>query len=110
MQKQIEEGAELARFERDCERAEHWMNVREQALNVQDNKDNQNVEVLMKKHEDFDRALKLQESKINSICAEAKKLTDQEHSLSELITTRRDEILKRWDQLKQELLRKHKEV
>ena len=30
------------------------MNVREQALNVPDNKDSQNVEVLMKKHEDFD--------------------------------------------------------
>ena len=28
--KKIREGAELARFERDCDRAEHWMDVREQ--------------------------------------------------------------------------------
>lgn len=106
---QILEGDKLARFERDCARAEHWMNIREQALNAQDN-NQQNVEVLMKKHEDFDRALKLQESKINAIVAEADNLIEADHSSKEKIASRKEEILQRWNGLKEQLTAKHKEV
>ena len=106
---QILEGDKLARFERDCARAEHWMNIREQALNAQDN-NQQNVEVLMKKHEDFDRALKLQESKINAIVTEADNLIEADHSSKEKIASRKEEILQRWNGLKEQLTAKHKEV
>ena len=69
----IAEGDRLARFERDCERVEHWMNVREQSLKTED--DNDNVALMIKKHEDFDRAIKMQESKMASLIDDADKLS-----------------------------------
>ena len=75
-----------------------------------DHGDQQNIEVLSKKHEDFDRALKLQESKVAQINEEAEKLIAAEHSKSEMIASRRDDIFAQWKSLKDEMVEKHKEV
>ena len=102
----IAEGDRLARFERDCERVEHWMNVREQSLNTNDDSDN--VKLMIKKHEDFDRAIKLQESKMGSLVDDADKLAGD--SAGDLVQKRKDEIMERWEQLKTDLTKKNKEV
>ena len=79
---QIDEGGRLARFERDCERVDHWMDVRQQTLSA-DN-DPQNVQLMIKKHEDFDRAIKMQESKMNALEEDAKQLIGDQHSATDL--------------------------
>ena len=118
----IAEGDRLARFERDCERVEHWMNVREQSLKTED--DNDNVALMIKKHEDFDRAIKMQESKMASLIDDADKLSGRAYtfvnfpvdnlfsgdSAGDLVQKRKDEVMERWEQLKKDLTQKHKEV
>ena len=47
-------------FKRDCEQAETWMAAREASL--ADETDGEGVESLIKKHEDFDRAINAQVS------------------------------------------------
>ena len=51
----------------------------------------------MKKHEDFDRAIKLHENKIKLIVAHSEKMVEQEHSSKDRIIERRDQMLKRSD-------------
>lgn len=59
---------------------------------------------------DFERALKLQESKVCEIEAAAEKLISENHSKSPEIESHRDEILGKWKQLKDDMVQKHKEV
>ena len=48
-------------FHRDCEQAENWMAAREAFLNTEDKGDSlDSVEALIKKHEDFDKAINVQ--------------------------------------------------
>ena len=62
---------ELQLFYRDCEQAENWMTSRETFLSqdeVDSNKSSDdNVEALIKKHEDFDKAINAQEEKIAAL-------------------------------------------
>ena len=55
---------ELQLFYRDCEQAESWMASREAFL-AGDSVDGDNVETLIKKHEDFDRAISSQVSVVS---------------------------------------------
>lgn len=51
-------------FNRDCEQAENWMAAREAFLASDDKGDSlDSVEALIKKHEDFDKAINVQVSK-----------------------------------------------
>jgi len=52
----LDQCLELQLFYRDCEQAEFWMASREAFLSG-DQVDGDNVESLIKKHEDFDRAI-----------------------------------------------------
>lgn len=52
----LDQCLELQLFYRDCEQAESWMESREAFLSG-DQVDGDNVESLIKKHEDFDRAI-----------------------------------------------------
>ena len=54
-----------------------------------------NVEALIKKHEDFDRAIKNQEEKIAAVQTFADQLVDSEHYDSPNIEQKRDQV--RWD-------------
>ena len=56
-----------------------------------------NVEALIKKHEDFDRAIKNQEEKIAAVQTFADQLVDSEHYDSPNIEQKRDQA--RWDKL-----------
>lgn len=48
-------------FSRDCEQAENWMAAREAFLASDDKGDSlDSVEALIKKHEDFDKAINVQ--------------------------------------------------
>ncbi len=54
----------LQLFNRDCEQAENWMAAREAFLASDDKGDSlDSVEALIKKHEDFDKAINVQVSK-----------------------------------------------
>lgn len=59
----LDQNLELQLFYRDCEQAEGWMAAREAFLAPADQADNpeqaqpDNVEQLIKKHEDFDKAI-----------------------------------------------------
>ena len=57
----LDQCLELQLFYRDCEQAESWMASREAFL-AGDSVDGDNVETLIKKHEDFDRAINSQVS------------------------------------------------
>ena len=51
----------LQLFHRDCEQAESWMAAREAFLSTEDRGDSlDGVEALIKKHEDFDKAINVQ--------------------------------------------------
>lgn len=55
----------LQLFNRDCEQAENWMAAREAFLASDDKGDSlDSVEALIKKHEDFDKAINVQVSKM----------------------------------------------
>lgn len=51
----LDQCLELQLFNRDCEQADTWMSAREAFLNQEDTGDN--VESLIKKHEDFDKVI-----------------------------------------------------
>lgn len=56
----LDQNLELQLFYRDCEQAEGWMAAREAFLSPTDQPDQpttDNVEQLIKKHEDFDKAI-----------------------------------------------------
>lgn len=55
------EPSPLQLFSRDCEQAENWMAAREAFLASDDKGDSlDSVEALIKKHEDFDKAINVQ--------------------------------------------------
>lgn len=62
----LDQCLELQLFNRDCEQAETWMAAREASLDEGDGAGD-SVEALLKKHEDFDRAIAAQEEKIAAV-------------------------------------------
>lgn len=55
---QLDQCLELQLFYRDCEQAENWMSAREAFLAAEEvDSKGDNVEALIKKHEDFDKAI-----------------------------------------------------
>jgi spectrin alpha len=64
----------------------------------------ESVESLMKKHEDFDRALGTQEDKIKAVVVQADNLLAQGHYDADGIDNRKSQVLDRWGSLKESLL------
>ena len=90
-------------FSRDCDQAETWMAAREATL--RDEVDGgESVESLMKKHEDFDRAITAQEEKIEALQSFADQLIKSDHYDSSGIDAKRGQVLDRWQRLKEALL------
>ena len=54
------------------------------------------VESLIKKHEDFDRAINSQEEKIHALNAFAGQLVNADHYDRDGIAEKRDQVLERW--------------
>lgn len=92
-------------FARECEQAENWMANREAFLsspNVEDD----NVETMIKKHEDLGKAIHSQEEKIATLSNFADQLVLKENNASPVITERMNEVLNRWKKLKDALIDK----
>lgn len=108
---QLDQNLELNLFYRDCEQAENWMSDREAFIasdEVDSNGDN--VEVLIKKHEDFDKAINAHEEKIATLQTLADQLIGQEHYASKDIDDKRNQVLNRWKHLKDALIEKRSKL
>ncbi|XP_003743041.1 spectrin alpha chain [Galendromus occidentalis] len=105
----VEECLDLQLFYRDCEQAENWMASREAFLRS-DDMGGDNVEALIKKHEDFDKAISAQEEKIATLCNLADKLISAEHYAAEDIDAKKKQVLNRWAHLKDALIVKRSQL
>lgn len=103
----LDQCLELQLFYRDCEQADTWMSAREAFLSQEDIGDN--VESLIKKHEDFDKAINSQQEKINALNQFANQLIPNHYDAS-AIARKRDQILERWDRLKSALIEKRSKL
>lgn len=99
----LDQCLEFQLFQRDCEQAETWMAAREATL--EDSVDGGgSVESLIKKHEDFDRAISAQEEKIQALQNFATQLVDKDHYDTPGVVERRNQVLERWQNLKEAML------
>ncbi|RNA32314.1 spectrin alpha non-erythrocytic 1 [Brachionus plicatilis] len=106
-QDKLDQCLELQLFNRDSETAEQWMKSRENALkddNSQSGSSGDGVEAAIKRHEDFDRAINAQEEKIANLKDFAATLIQNEHYDKENVQSRIDDVLQRWEKLRQALL------
>ncbi|TGZ69187.1 hypothetical protein CRM22_003879 [Opisthorchis felineus] len=101
--KTLEQCLEEQLFLRDCEQAEDWMAIRESSLKG-DDVDGNKVDALIKKHEDFNRAINLQEAKIQSLQVGAEKLLEIDHYDADAIKGKLEEVLGRWKELKDAMI------
>ncbi|MEQ2177747.1 Spectrin alpha chain, non-erythrocytic 1, partial [Goodea atripinnis] len=96
---------------RDCEQAENWMAAREAFLASDDKGDSlDSVEALIKKHEDFDKAINVQEEKIAALQSFADQLIGADHYAKPEIFNRRNEVLDRWRRLKAQMIEKRSKL
>lgn len=100
----LEQNLVLALYYRDCEQAETWMANRENFLQQNEKEPSDSVENLIKKHEDFDKALAAQENKINNLTNIADTLIASDHYAAPQIIAKRQDILERWARLKQAMI------
>lgn len=104
---QLDQNLDLQLYLRDCEQAENWMSAREAFLNAEEvDSKGDNVEALIKKHEDFDKAINGHEEKIAALQVLADQLIAQNHYASNLIDDKRKQVLERWRHLKEGLIEK----
>merc|ERR1719187_2685316 len=109
---QLDQCLELQLFYRDCEQAENWMTSRESFLSSDDATDSKedNVEAMIKKHEDFDKAINNQEEKIESLQTYADQLIQSEHYAGPDINQKKKDVLERWEKLKEALIEKRAQL
>lgn len=105
----LDQCLELQLFYRDCEQAENWMASREAFLSS-DDMGGDNVEALIKKHEDFDKAINAQEEKISTLSALADQLVAADHYASDPIVDKKEQVLDRWAHLKEALIEKRSKL
>uniref|UniRef100_A0AAX7SEB1 Spectrin alpha chain, non-erythrocytic 1 n=1 Tax=Astatotilapia calliptera TaxID=8154 RepID=A0AAX7SEB1_ASTCA len=107
----LDQCLELQLFNRDCEQAENWMAAREAFLASDDKGDSlDSVEALIKKHEDFDKAINVQEEKIAALQSFADQLIGADHYAKPEILNRRNEVLDRWRRLKAQMIEKRSKL
>ncbi|XP_048876599.1 spectrin alpha chain, non-erythrocytic 1-like isoform X2 [Brienomyrus brachyistius] len=107
----LDQCLELQLFNRDCEQAETWMAAREAFLAGDDKGDSlDSVEALIKKHEDFDKAINVQEEKIAALQSFAEQLIVADHYAKPEISRRRDSVLDRWLRLKAQMIEKRSKL
>ncbi|XP_049884519.1 spectrin alpha chain isoform X2 [Pectinophora gossypiella] len=106
----LDQNLELQLFYRDCEQAEGWMGAREAFLappgDQPDQPTTDNVEQLIKKHEDFDKAINAHEEKIAQLQTLADQLIASDHYAADPIDKKRKQVLDRWRHLKEALIEK----
>merc|ERR1719259_419011 len=112
---QLDQCLELQLFYRDCEQAENWMASREAFLASDDvdggsGGEGDNVEAMIKKHEDFDKAIGNQEDKIECLTTYADQLIATDHYAKEGVQAKRADVLDRWQHLKEALIEKRSKL
>ena len=108
---QLDQCLELMLFYRDCEQAENWMSAREAFLASEEvDSKGDNVEALIKKHEDFDKAINAHEEKIAALQTLADQLMAAEHYAAPQIDNKRKQVLDRWRHLKEALIEKRSKL
>ncbi|XP_046383507.1 spectrin alpha chain [Ischnura elegans] len=108
---QLDQCLELQLFYRDCEQAENWMSSREAFLSAEEvDSKGDNVEALIKKHEDFDKAIGSQEEKMATLQTLADQLLSSGHYASDAIDEKRRQVLQRWRHLKEALIEKRSKL
>ncbi|XP_076343494.1 spectrin alpha chain-like isoform X2 [Tachypleus tridentatus] len=105
----LDQCLELQLFYRDCEQAENWMGNREAFLSS-DDMGGDNVETLIKRHEDFDKAINVQEEKIRTLAHMADQLVSGDHYDSDAIKEKKEQVLDRWHHLKEALIDKRSKL
>jgi len=107
----LEQNLALALYYRDCEQAESWMANREAFINQSSEETSpDSVEGLLKKHEDFDKALAAQENKINNLTSNADSLIASGHYAEPEIRTKCAQVLDRWARLKDAMIEKRSKL
>ncbi|UYV70522.1 SPTAN1 [Cordylochernes scorpioides] len=106
----LDQCLELQLFYRDCEQAESWMAAREAFLKSDDASESDNVESLIKKHEDFDKAISAQQDKIEAEAVLADQLIMADHYASDDIAAKKEQLLNRWQDLKKALIEKRSKL
>ncbi|KAB7494812.1 Spectrin alpha chain [Armadillidium nasatum] len=107
----LDQCLELQLFYRDGEQAENWMSSREAFLQSDEpDAKADNVEALIKKHEDFDKAINAQEEKIAALNIFADQLIAAEHYAKGDIEDKRKQVLERWQHLKEALIEKRSKL
>ncbi|XP_057290447.1 spectrin alpha chain, non-erythrocytic 1-like isoform X2 [Hydractinia symbiolongicarpus] len=94
-------------FNRDAELAEFWMDAREAVLQSEDS---ESTDVLMKKQKDFEKAIAIQEAKIQALEQTAEKLIGQDHYDSNVIAERIKAVMERWALLKAALVERRSKL
>lgn len=127
---ELDQCLELQLFYRDCEQAENWMSAREAFLAAEElDSKGDNVEALIKKHEDFDKAINAQEEKIagmrkatfcrllvlnrvrlTALATFADQLVAAEHYAAPDIDSKKVQVLDRWRNLKEALIEKRSKL
>ncbi|XP_022904898.1 spectrin alpha chain isoform X2 [Onthophagus taurus] len=108
---QLDQNLDLNLYYRDCEQAENWMSDREAFLAAEEvDSKGDNVEALIKKHEDFDKAINAHEEKIAALQTLADQLINNEHYASQQIDDKRKQVLDRWRHLKEALIEKRSKL
>ncbi|XP_025830723.1 spectrin alpha chain isoform X3 [Agrilus planipennis] len=108
---QLDQNLDLNLFYRDCEQAENWMSDREAFLASEEvDSKGDNVEALIKKHEDFDKAINAHEEKIAALQTLADQLISNGHYASGEIDNKRNQVLDRWRHLKDALIEKRSKL
>ena len=91
---------DLQLFYRDSEQAETWLAKQEAFLANKDlGTSLDDVESLLKKHEDFEKSLEAQEAKVQALDDFAEKLIENQHYAADEIQKRRSELLERREAL-----------
>ena len=108
---QLDQCLQLQLFYRDCEQAENWMSSREAFLKSDEvDSEGDNVESLIKKHEDFDKAIGSQEEKIESLSIFADQLIASDSYAKDKVEEKRLQVLERWKNLKEALIEKRSKL
>lgn len=85
------------------------MSAREAFL-AQEDTTGDNVESLIKKHEDFDKAIESQQEKLNNLDQLSRQLGQSDHYAAQAIKEKRDQIFTRWHRLKERLIEKRSQL
>lgn len=85
------------------------MSAREAFL-AQEDTAGDNVESLIKKHEDFDKAIESQQEKLNNLDQLARQLAQSDHYAAPAINDKREQIFERWHRLKERLIEKRSQL